>query len=53
MARVNMKTIYAVRHVYMTTMTVVLMLQTQHFILRRVTASRPTATSKQNIPVIL
>jgi len=28
-ARVNATTIYAVRHVYMTTMTVLLMLQTQ------------------------
>jgi len=53
MARVNTKTIYTVRHVYLTTMTVLLMLQTQHFILRRVTVSRPIATSKQKHPVIL
>ena len=53
MARVNTKTIYTVRHVYLTTMTVLLMLQTQHFILRRVTASRPIATSKVKHPVIL
>jgi len=32
-ARVNVKTIYTVRHVYLTTMTVLLMLQTQRFIL--------------------
>jgi len=32
-ARVNAKTIYTVRHVYLTTMTVLLMLQTQRFIL--------------------
>jgi len=33
MARVNAKTIHTVRHVYMATMTVLLMLQTQHSIL--------------------
>jgi len=32
-ARVNVKTIYTVRHVYMTTMTVLLMLQTKCFII--------------------
>jgi len=32
-ARVNAKTIYSVRHVYLTTMTVLLMLQTERFIL--------------------
>jgi len=45
-ARVNAKTIYTVRHVYMTTMTVLLMLQTA-FYSNRVTASRPIATSKK------
>jgi len=33
MARVSTKTIHTVRHVYLTTMTVLLMWQTQHFIL--------------------
>jgi len=33
MARVNAKTIHKVRHVYLTTMTVLLMWQTQGFIL--------------------
>jgi len=45
-ARVNVKTIYTVRHVYLTTMTVLLMLQTA-FYSNHVSASRPIATSKK------
>jgi len=44
MARVNAKTFYTVRHVYMTTMLA--------FYSNRVTASRPIATTKQEHPVI-
>ena len=46
MARVNAKTVHTVRYVCMTTMTVLLMLQTA-FYSNHVTASRPIATSKQ------
>ena len=46
MARVNAKTVHTVRYVCMTTMTVLLILQTA-FYSNHVTASRPIATSKQ------
>jgi len=53
MARVNMKTIYIVRHVDMTTLTVLLMLQTQHIILTVSLPADLVATSKQKHPAIL
>jgi len=52
MAKINAKTIHTARHVCLTTMTMLLMWQTQAFYSNRVTASRLLVTSKQKHPVI-
>jgi len=47
MARVNAKPIHTVQHIYLTTMTVLLLWQTQALYFNRVTASCPIVTSKK------
>ena len=53
MVKVNAKTIHTVNHICLTTMTVLLVWQTQRFILTHATSTGPIATSKQKHPVIL